>query len=173
LLAVLVRFFRWRVGREGKPASTERIRLQAAGTLIILGWMLLTEIFAELNQKYITTRTGPDVHNVLVGQSFFYIVAIVLVVIVAIISIRSDSRKPQRVFNGLVLAVGLVAVLAGTLNMNAGSATNYWVSMELNLYGGLSLILFTAVGWFVERNDPQSRVGHATPDNAVPSDAKQ
>jgi len=173
LLAVLLRVFPRRVGREGEPASTERFKLQAMGTLIILGWMLLTEIFAELNHKYISTRTGPYADNVLVGQSFFYIVAIVLVVIVAAIAIRYDRKKLWRVFNGLVLAIGLVAVLVGIVNVSGGRATNYWVSMELNLYGGLSLICFTAVVWLVERNDPQLRVGQATPDNATPSNAKQ
>jgi hypothetical protein len=174
LLAVWVRIFPRLVGPEGKLASTERFKLQAVGTLIILGWALLTEIFAELNHRRISVPgASPDPYNVLVPQSIAYIAATILVVIIAIVSIRSDSRRLRRVFSGLVLAIGLVAVLVGTLNASGGRATNYWVSMELNLYGGLALILFTAVGWFVKRNDPQSRVGHATPDNATPSNAKQ
>ena len=53
-LALLLHFSHWR-RYEGKPDSPEQFKLQAAGALVILGWILITEVLGELNYKYITT----------------------------------------------------------------------------------------------------------------------
>ena len=59
-------------------------------------------------------------------------------------AIRSDKKGLRVAFSAMTLAIGLIAVFVGlgTGSLSGGSATNYWVSAELNLYGGLAVILF-------------------------------
>ena len=158
-LALLLHFSPWR-HHEGKPASPERFKLQAAGALVILGWMLITEVLGELNFKYITMPgSTPNVYNVNQGQSVAYILGAVLLGAIAIMAIRFDKKKLRVAFSALTLAIGLVAVLVGlgTGSLSGGSATNYWVSAELNLYGGLALILFAITTLFSSLPSLQSR----------------
>ncbi len=91
-LALLLHFSPWR-HHEGKPASPEQFKLQAAGALVILGWMLITEVLGELNFKYITMPgSTPNVYNVNQGQSVAYILGAVLGAI-AIMAIKFDKKK--------------------------------------------------------------------------------
>ena len=149
-LALLLRFSPWR-RREGKPDSPERFKLQAAGALVILGWMLITELLGELNYRDITMPgSTPNVYNVNQAQSLAYILAAVLLGAAAIMAIRSDKKELSVAFSAVTFAIGLVAVFVGLGfgSLSGGSATNYWVSAELNLYGGLALILFTITTLF-------------------------
>ena len=141
---------------------TGEFKLQAAGALIILGWMLITEVLGELNYKYITTSgsTHYYVYNVNQGQSLAYIVGAVLLGAVAIMAIRFDKKGLRVAFSAMTLAIGLIAVFVGlgTGSLSGGgSATNYWVSAELNLYGGLALILFAITTLFSRLPSLQSR----------------
>jgi hypothetical protein len=159
-LALLLHFSRWR-RYEGKPDSPERFKLQAAGALVILGWMLITEVLGELNYKYITTSgsTHYYVYNVNQGTSLAYIVGAGLLGAVAIMAIRSDKKGLRVAFSAMTLAIGLIAVFVGlgTGSLSGGSATNYWVSAELNLYGGLALMLFAITTLFSRFPSLQSR----------------
>jgi cytochrome c biogenesis protein CcdA len=93
------------------------------------------------------------------GTSLAYIVGAGLLGAVAIMAIRSDKKGLRVAFSAMTLAIGLIAVFVGlgTGSLSGGSATNYWVSAELNLYGGLALMLFAITTLFSRFPSLQSR----------------
>ena len=75
-------------------------------------------------------------------------------------AIRFDKKGLRVAFSAMTLAIGLIAVFVGLGTgspSGGGSATNYWVSAELNLYGGLALILFAITTLFSRLPSLQSR----------------
>jgi hypothetical protein len=150
VLALVLRYVgapAWGVSKSDAP---KLFRFQVAGTLTILGWMLLTQAFAEpFYHGIITPNPFPNAHSVRQGQALSYLAACIGVAAIAIVCIRYEKIKWLRyAFNTVALVIGIIAATADTNNLDGGVAADFWISVELNLYGGLALVGFALIGLY-------------------------
>ena len=147
LIASALYFFGPRLLSAAVLETLVPFKFQAMGTLVILGWMLVTQLFAEPSYQTLSIP-GPqsDPYNLRSGQSMAYLLVLVLASTVAFGCIKFKKVNWLRfIFSGLILVIGFTFAVWDARFITAGVPSNYLVSANLNLYGGLALMGFTGI----------------------------
>lgn len=147
LIASALYFFGPRLLSAAGLETLVLFQFQAMGTLVILGWMLVTQLFAEPGyNKLSIPGPEPDPYNLRSWQSMAYFLVLVLVLTVAFGCIKFKKINWLRFFfSGLILVIGFTFAVWDARFITAGVPSNYLVSANLNLYGGLALMGFTGI----------------------------
>jgi len=145
-LAALAIYFQGRsafADRLGSPVRASLL-LHAAGSVTILIWMTLTQMIAGLNYN-----SWNYVSNVWPTQTGFNLAALAIVLVAAVLTVQAQKRAwlawVRFAWYGLVPFIGLLYVVSQSRYLSGFVATDYWVTTCLNAYGGVALLLFSAI----------------------------